>query len=242
MQSIVDDLKSKLITFEAIIRSNKEEMYIVSSENINLKTDLKTLSNMEWTLRQEITNMIKEREGLDETLQFVKNKISHAALELQKSKTENMMLISKIEELNNENLSLKEIIGRTETENILMLRGIEKKEFEKSKIKEALDRAHFLLNANNSINEYLELSADKRVNYYSHTPVRNSFSVDYSPSKKKEIILQSSNTKINPYASPIDSFRLENRSVSRQDNENFTSLSKSISQRDSIVDRSLTRS
>ena len=206
-----------------MLRKNKEEMWIIVTENTNLKADLKSLSSMERALRQEIANMIKEREEKEETNQFINTKISHAAFELHKTKAENMMLVNKIEELMNENYSLKEAINHGETDHILMIRALENKEIEKKKMKEALDRAHYLLNANQSMHEYLEIS-DKRPENYIQTPSKNNYSNEYSPSKKRESTLEMLKSKFNPYASPIESYRIGSRSSSKIERTSFTSL------------------
>ena len=173
-------------------------------------SDIKSLTSLERVLRQEIANMIKEREDFEETIQFVNNKISQAALELQKSKAEWTLMSVKIEDLRNENHILKESVNHKEKENTLIMRTLEKKELENSKIKEDLERAHILLEANQSANQYLEFS-NKRKENFSQPPHHNNFSHDYSPYVNKQLQLSSFNNTINPYDSPIGSYRNNNR-------------------------------
>lgn len=189
-----------------MLRANKEELYVFKTENENLKSDIKNLTSLERALRQEITNMIKEREDFEETIQFVNNKISQAALELQKSKAEGASMAVKIEELKNENYSLKDAVNQKDKENMLIMRTLEKKELENLKLKEDLQRAHMLVESNQSANEYLELSNKRKANF-SQPPQHSSYTQEYSSYGHMDIQLNSFKSSINPFDSPISSYR-----------------------------------
>ncbi len=132
----------------------------------------------------------------------------------------------KIEDLRNKNHILKESISHKEKENTLIMRTLEVKELENSKIKEDLERAHILLEANQSANQYLEFS-NKRKENYSQSPHHKNFSHDYSSYTNKQLQLSSFNNTINPYNSPIGSYR-NNNLQSENSNYNHSSFAPQI--------------
>lgn len=118
----IDELNAKILKYESVMRENKEEFYLINTENSNLKSDLKNLTNLERALRNEISNLVSQRQELEDALLRVKTKISKDALELRKYETENEALhrqvmsmentitiaTKEVEDLKNENDGLKD--------------------------------------------------------------------------------------------------------------------------------------
>jgi chromosome segregation ATPase len=118
----IDELNAKILKYESAMRENKEEFYLINTENSNLKSDLKNLTNLERALRNEISNLVSQRQELEDALLRVKTKISKDALELRKYETENEALhrqvmsmentitiaTKEVEDLKNENDGLKD--------------------------------------------------------------------------------------------------------------------------------------
>jgi chromosome segregation ATPase len=101
LRSRIDELNAKILKYESVIRESKEELYLVSTENSNLKSDLKNLSNMERALRTEINSLMQQRHELEDTLQRVKVKISQDSLKIRKYETENESLNRQIMSMEN---------------------------------------------------------------------------------------------------------------------------------------------
>lgn len=97
----IDELNSKILKYESLMRENKEEFYLVNTENSNLKSDLKNLSNLERALRNEISNLVAQRQELEDALLRVKTKISQDALELRRYETENEALHRQVMSMEN---------------------------------------------------------------------------------------------------------------------------------------------
>lgn len=159
LRTKIDELNGKVFNFESILRKNKEELYIVNTENTNLKTDLKNLSNMETALRNEITNLLRKREELENILQKVKDKLSQDALEFRKSEMEketlkrqimsmeNTITIAskQVEDLKNETQKLKQMLMAKDKENIILLGSIDQKEIQIQTLNDSLAHAESLL-------------------------------------------------------------------------------------------------
>lgn len=213
----VEELNSKVLKYESNIRELNKELYATNSENSNLKSDLKNLSDLERTLRQEIHKMIAEREEFENVIHHNKDSMTQAAFELQKSKNENEIMAATIEELRNEVHYFKNLVNQKDKENVYMLRTIDKKEAEISTTKAALERAHLLLDANQSASEYLEVTDKRKINA-SKTIIPTQYASEYSPYTKRDDFRKVQRRNINPYDSPITTFRSEERPTFRDQN------------------------
>lgn len=221
LRTKIDELNSKILKNESVIRESKEECYLVSTENTNLKSDLKNLSNMERALRTEINSLMQQRHELEDTLQRVKVKISQDSLKIRKFETENESLnrqimsmentisiaSKEVDDMKNENLQLKEILNSKERENIFVKKTLERKETDLKNANTALNRANSLLDAHQSTIESFENNEQKVENEYRESNGQSNYTQDYSPYGKRSLERPSNNTFMSPYDSPIVNFK-----------------------------------
>jgi chromosome segregation ATPase len=212
----IDELNANIFRHEATIRDNKEQMYLVSTENSNLKSDLKNLSQLELALRAEINNLMQQRQELENTLQMVKSKISQDSLSLRKLETQNEALNRQIMSMENTiNIATKEVddmraesdymkenLNNKEKENIILKKTLEKKESDLQSSKTALSRANSLLDAHQNNNEFYETTERRK----EELKPSMTYTPDYNP-QKKSLLTSSLQTFISPYDSPLITFK-----------------------------------
>lgn len=216
----IDELNAKILKYESVMRENKEEFYLINTENSNLKSDLKNLTNLERALRNEISNLVSQRQELEDALLRVKTKISKDALELRKYETENEALhrqvmsmentitiaTKEVEDLKNENDGLKDWLNSKEKEVILLKRTLERKESELQTSRASLSRANSLLEAHQSSTEYYE-TTEKRVEEPYESRASINFTPEYPSYSKKAAVPNSIQSSLDAYSSPISTYR-----------------------------------
>ncbi|CAI2384967.1 unnamed protein product [Moneuplotes crassus] len=219
----IDEQNTKIVKLEAIIRENKEQFYIINTENANLKSDIQSLTSLEKALRSENSSLTEQRQELENTLQMVKGKISQDSLKLRKYDSEieamnrqimrmqNSINLSnrEVEDLQSESNMLKQTINNKEKENILLKKALDMKCMELKTTQQNLNRSNSLLEAHKSKPEYYGPDQNEKEHNSSmrmdRTPQCSSF---YRKAHNKNSI----ESMLSPYASPISSFRKQNQS------------------------------
>lgn len=211
--------------YERIIRDNKEEFYIVNTENLNLNSDLQNLTNVERVLRNENSTLIDQRQEMENTLQMVKTKISQDSLQLRKYECEveslNRQIMSMENTINLANKEaedfrrecgvLKENLNNKERENILLKKALEMKDSELQNSSAALNRTNSLLEAHQSNTQLYENIEPRKE--YSASRLRGAKTPDYSTMNKKASLMKTIDSMISPYDSPMNSFREQNQPI-----------------------------
>lgn len=245
LRTKLDELNSKILKYESNIREQKEEFYLINTENTNLKSDIKNLTNMERALRADVSNLMQQRQELENTLQRVKSKISQDSFQIRKYETENealnrqvmsmentitiaskeaedmkerkftLFIILVLTSIRNENIQLKEALNNKDKEIIMFRKTLERKESELQSSKASLSRANSLLEAHQSSNEYYE-TVERRNDEYSAPRPTSHYTPDYSPFNKKAAVPNSLASILNPYDSPITSYKRQGAPVVNQ--------------------------
>lgn len=229
LRAKIDELNGKLLKYESIIREDKEQFYLINTENANLKSDLKNLSNIERSLRAEVSGLVQQRHNIEETMQKVKAKISQDSLKMRKYETENEALNRQImsmentisiaskelQDIKSENKLITESLNNKERENILLKKTLERKDSELSSSKINLNRLSSLLEAHQSNPE--AYSTTEKLSITEPDPYNlsriSSYTPDYSFHKAslQTPVSRSIQNFVSPYASPISSFKRQNQ-------------------------------
>ena len=220
LRNKIDECNSRILKYESIITENKEQLYLINTENTNLKTDLKNLSNMERALRSEVSNVVNKREELENTLQQAKDKMSEDALLLRRSETEKETLqrqimsmentisiaSKQVEDLKNETHKLKENLITKEKENIVLLGALDQKDIQLKTSQESLQHSNSLLETYKQAKEKYENESKSQYESMIAKQNRLSFTPDYPSGLKVE-----QNSPISkamyPYDSPLTPYR-----------------------------------